>query len=137
MTNKAVAQRYIDEFWNLDRLDVADELYTEDHVYHDGNLPDLPVGPAGVKERGQIYKAAIPGRVAEIHEWVGEGDTVVCSWTYAGKHSGPLGDLAPTNREAAVPGVHIWHFRDGRIAESWVMWDRLGLLEQLGLTEAR
>jgi len=131
MSNKAVAQRYIDEFWNLDRLDVADELFSEDHKYHDPNVPDLPTGAAGVKERGRMYKAAVPGRVAEIHEWIGEGETVVCSWTYVGKHSGPLGEIAPTNREVTIPGVHIWHFRSGRIAESWVMWDRLGLLEQL------
>ena len=131
--NKAIARRYIEEFWNQDRLELADELYTDDHTYHDPNLPDLPPGPEGVKERGRTYKAALPGRVTEIHQWVAEGDTVVCAWTYVGKNSGPLGDIEATNREAVIPGVHRWRFRDGRISESWVMWDRLGLLEQLGL----
>jgi predicted ester cyclase len=131
--NQAVARRYLEEFWNQDQADVADELYTADHAYHDPNLPDLPLGPEGVKERGRIYKEAVPGRVTEIREWVGDGDTVVCFWTYVGKNTGPLGDIAATNREAVIPGMHLWHFREGRISESWVMWDRLGLLEQLGL----
>lgn len=134
--NRAIFQRYIDEFWNRDELDVADELYTDDHEYHDPNLPDLPPGPEGVKERGRTYKSVFPGRVTKIHHWVTEGDAVVCMWTYRGTNTGPLGDAPATGREAEVVGVHLCTFRDGRIAESWVMWDRLGLLEQLGLAPA-
>jgi steroid delta-isomerase-like uncharacterized protein len=132
-TAKALFARYIDEFWNQDQLDVADELYTDDHVYHDPNLPNLSAGPEGVKERGRIYKAALPGRVTEVHDWVVEEDRTLCFWTYRGAHHGPLGEIPPTGREAVIPGMHLCHYRDGRIAESWVMWDRLGFLEQLGL----
>lgn len=82
--NRATAERYLLEFGNEDRLDIADELYTSDHVYHDPNLPDLPVGPEGVKERGRVYKAALPGRVTQIHDWVVEDDRVVSFWTYEG-----------------------------------------------------
>src|SRR5438105_4691165 len=62
-SHRDLFQRNVDEFWNQDNLDVADELYTDDHVYHDPNLPDLPPGPEGVEQRGRIYKAALPGRV--------------------------------------------------------------------------
>ena len=134
-SNRDVFKRYIDEFWNQDRLDVADELHTDDHVYHDPGLPGLPTGPEGVKERGRIYKAALPGRVTAIHDWVVDGDRTLCFWTYEGVHSGDLGDLKATGRTAVVPGMHLCHYRDGRICESWVMWDRLGFFEQLGLAK--
>ena len=96
--NRSVFQRYIDEFWNNDDLDVADELYTDDHRYHDPALPELPQGPEGVKERGRVYKAAVPGRVVEIHDWVEGGDKAACHWTYRGTHSGPMRDIPPTGR---------------------------------------
>lgn len=132
--NQAVFHRYVDEFWNQDNLDVADELYTADHAYHDPNLPDLPAGPEGVKERGRIYKAALPdGRVTAIHDWVAEGDKTLCFWTFEGHNSGNLGDLPATGKKVVIPGMHLCHYRDGRIAESWVMWDRLGAFEQLGI----
>jgi steroid delta-isomerase-like uncharacterized protein len=131
-SNRDLFQRYIDEFWNQDNLDVADELYTDDHVYHDANLPDLPPGPEGVKQRGRIYKAALPGR-ATIHDWVVADDKTLCFWTYEGVNSGALGELPATGKRAVIPGMHLCHYRDGRIAESWVMWDRLGAFEQLGL----
>jgi steroid delta-isomerase-like uncharacterized protein len=132
--NRTIAERYIHEFWNEERFEVPDQICTSDHAYHDPNLPDLPLGPEGVKERRRIYKEALPGRVTQIHDWLVDGDRVVCHWTYEGVNSGSLGDLPPTGKNAVVEGMHLWHFRDGRIAESWVMWDRLGLLEQLGLT---
>src|SRR5438445_10578 len=132
-SNQDLFQRYVDEFWNQDKLEVADELYTADHVYHDLNLPNLPAGPEGVKERGRIYKAALPGRVTAIQDWVVQGDKTLCFRTYEGVNSGKLGELPATGKTAVVPGMHLCHYRDGRIAESWVMWDRLGLFEQLEL----
>jgi predicted ester cyclase len=61
------------------------------------------------------------------------GDKTLCFWTYEGVNSGKLGETPPTGKAAVVPGMHLCHYRDGRISESWVMWDRLGLFEQLGL----
>jgi ketosteroid isomerase-like protein len=130
---QALLQRYIDELWNDDDIDVADELYTEDHVYHDPYFPELPRGPEGVKVRARALKGVVHGRVEAIHDWVSEGDRTVCRWTYRGVNTGAVGDMEPTNLPVTIPGMHLVHTREGRIAESWVIWDRAGAFEQLGM----
>lgn len=37
---------------------------------------------------------------------------------------------------AKVPGVRIHRIANGKIAESWNVWDTLGLLQQLGVFPA-
>jgi uncharacterized protein (TIGR02246 family) len=57
---------------------------------------------------------------------------------FIGTHDGvlhtPIGNLPPTGRAVAVPYVHILRFRDGKHAAMGLMFDRLLMLEQLGLT---
>ena len=47
-----------------------------------------------------------------------------------------LRGIAPTNKKIRVEGVVINRISRGRIAESWVMWDALGLMQQLGVVPA-
>jgi predicted ester cyclase len=44
-----------------------------------------------------------------------------------------LRGIAPTNKAIKVEGMVINRISRGRIAESWVNWDALGLIEQLGV----
>jgi predicted ester cyclase len=50
-----------------------------------------------------------------------------------GTHSGEFLGLAPTERTVTYTGTDINRIVEGRIVESWVHYDALGLLEQLGL----
>jgi predicted ester cyclase len=72
----------------------------------------------------------------EIHQVIGEGDTVVLHATHHGRHTGDLMGIAPTNREVAYPYVHIVRFRDGKIAEHWGVRDDMALMRQLGVLPA-
>ncbi len=50
-----------------------------------------------------------------------------------GTHRAEFMGAAPTGREISYTGIDINRIADGRIVESWVQYDALGLLEQLGI----
>jgi predicted ester cyclase len=50
-----------------------------------------------------------------------------------GTNLGPFLGAPPTGRVVTYTGFDLNRIRDGRIVESWVNYDALGLLQQLGL----
>jgi predicted ester cyclase len=63
---------------------------------------------------------------------------VVINWVATGTHNGglrtPTGDtLPPTGKKASVPGSTTYQFKGAKVARSWVYWDMVTLLAQLGL----
>ena len=68
------------------------------------------------------------------------GDVAVEEGTFTGTHRGvlhgPAGDIPPTERPVAVPYVQVLRFRDGRHVSFNLVYDRLLMLEQLGLIPA-
>jgi steroid delta-isomerase-like uncharacterized protein len=62
------------------------------------------------------------------------GQTVVCTFTVAGSHGGPLGPFPATGREFALPLCELWHFdASGRVVCGDLYYDQVSLLTQLGL----
>ncbi len=61
------------------------------------------------------------------------GDRVVVRWHYSGTHKGPLEGIQPTGRRATGPGISLLRFQGDRIQESFVTWDALGMMQQLGV----
>ena len=57
--------------------------------------------------------------------------TVVTRWTARATHTADLQGLPPTGRCVTVQGIWIHRVRDGKIQESWNVWDTLGMLQQL------
>jgi ketosteroid isomerase-like protein len=68
------------------------------------------------------------------------GDVAVEEGTFAGTHHGtlhsPAGDIAPTGRQVAVDYIHVLRYRDGKHVSFSLLFDRLAMLEQLGLLPA-
>jgi predicted ester cyclase len=77
-------------------------------------------------------KGAFSDHRYEIHQVIGEGDTVVVHCTFHGRHTGEFMGIAPTNRPFAFRQVHIVRFKDGKGVEHRAVRDDLGLLRQLG-----
>jgi steroid delta-isomerase-like uncharacterized protein len=128
----ALARRTFDEIWNTGNLDVADELFSPDYVNHDPTSPEVPPGPEGVKQLARMYRRAFPDLRFIIDEMLATGDKVITRWTGQGTHRGALRGLPPTGRQARVTGISIHRVVGGRIVETWLNWDTLGLMEQLG-----
>jgi steroid delta-isomerase-like uncharacterized protein len=62
------------------------------------------------------------------------GQTVVCTFTVAGTHDGPLGPFPATGREFALELCELWHFNpNGQVVGGDLYYDQVSLLTQLGL----
>jgi steroid delta-isomerase-like uncharacterized protein len=102
--------------------------------------------PGGITGRGKEACArffagwfeAFPDAHVLVHDLhIGAGDVAVEEGTFTGTHHGvlhgPAGDVPPTGRPVAVDYVQVLRFRDGKHSSFNLMFDRLAMLEQLGL----
>ena len=97
----------------------------------------------GKKECAQFYAAwfdAFPDAHIEVHAVHITGDLAVEQGIFTGTHRGvlrtPAGDIPPTGRPVAVDYVHVLRYRDGLHISFSLMFDRLQMLDQLGLMPA-
>jgi steroid delta-isomerase-like uncharacterized protein len=129
--NKAVQRRALEEVWNQGNLDVVDELFNPDFVYHFAGLPDIQ-GIEGVKQVATMYHTAFPDLHFTIEEQIAEADKLALRWTVTGTHNGEFMGLPPTGNHMTVTGISFARFADGKFAEEWTVYDTLGMMEQLG-----
>jgi predicted ester cyclase len=133
--NKHLVRRFFEEGWNKQDLALVDALLSADYVDH--NLPPgLPPTREGFKQSASMYWRAFPDGRLTIEEQVAEGDTVVTRWSGRATHTGEFMQIAPTGKQVAVDGITINRVTGGKFVESWLQFDRLGLLQQLGVVPA-
>jgi steroid delta-isomerase-like uncharacterized protein len=133
-TNKTVARRLLEEVWNKGNLDALNEIIAKDHVSSGpGTLPGLPTGPEGTKQLVTVYRNAFPDIHFTIDEQIAEGDKVVTRWTGHGTNKGELLGMPATGKSSTVSGIAVDRILDGKIAESWGVFDQFGMMQQLGV----
>ena len=128
--NDAVVRRLLEDAFNHGCTDVLAELIAADHVGHDP-LGDH-YGPEGMRIAIAEYRAALSGLHVTAEDFVTEGDTVVHRFTLRGTHTGAFMGIPPTGQMVTVPGIAIDRLAGGKVVESWVSFDALNLLRQLG-----
>jgi steroid delta-isomerase-like uncharacterized protein len=129
--NKAVVRRFWDAF-NRHDLDTAEALMAPHFIDHDVSRPE-PVDRAARIQQGAAFLAAFPDTQYTIEDLVGEGEKVVMRFTYRGTHQGMLMGIPPTGKHVTFTGIAIDRVEDGVIAEHWLIYDALGLMQQLGV----
>lgn len=133
-TNKIVSRRFFEEVFGKGNLNVLDEIIASDHVNSGpGTLPELPTGPDGAKRVVTVFRNAFPDVHFTIDDQIAEGDQVVTRWTADGTHQGELTGIPATNKTSTVTGIAIDRIINGKIAESWGIFDQFGMLQQLGI----
>lgn len=130
-SEEAVVRRFYEEMNNGRKLELAEDLFTTDHVMHDAQVPCGP-GPTGIADVVRTYQDGVDGHW-EIVELLSAGNRVVVRWTGTGTHKGELNGIPATGRPVRVDAITIHRLADNRIAETWEVWDTLGLLQQIGV----
>jgi steroid delta-isomerase-like uncharacterized protein len=131
--NKAIVRRLIEEVWNKGNLSLVDELFAPTYEHHDASSPDFGRGPESEKKRATLYRTAFPDIRLTIEDMIAEGETVMTRWSCRGTHKGDLSGIAPTGKQITISGVTVARLANGKMAEGWVNWDALGLMQQLGV----
>jgi steroid delta-isomerase-like uncharacterized protein len=128
--NKSVYQRYIQTVFNEGRLDQLNELLTPNYVYRDAP-PGTPPGPEAIRQVVSMFRAAFPDLQITIEDQIAEGDKVCSRAITRGTHRGTIFGIPPTGKTVLMRGMTIVRIVEGRIAESWVSNDVMGLMNQL------
>ena len=128
--NKEVASRVVTEILSGGNFELSNELYASDFVNH-GQTRDIGLAEDQAAARG--WKSAFPDMVMTPDKLVAEGDLVTVLWSARGTNTGSGNGLPATGKALSGRGITIWRIVDGRITEEWSAFDRLSIMQQLGL----
>jgi len=78
------------------------------------------------------FTSAVPTYQDVIGPMIAQGDMVAYVSTMTGTQTGPMGDLPASGKTFTVVNIIIQRLEDGKVAETWVSWDNLAMLSQLG-----
>jgi ketosteroid isomerase-like protein len=124
------------ETFNAHDIEGFEEVLDQDVVFK---------APGGMQGKGRAACAeffgawmdAFPDAHVEVHGLHVIDDVAVEEGTFTGTHNGvlhgPAGAIPPTGRPVKIEYVQVLRFHDGKHAYFNLMYDRLEMLEQLGL----
>ena len=79
------------------------------------------------------FITAVPEYEDTISQMIAQGDRVAYVSTMTGVQTGPMGDLPATGKEFTLVNIIIQRLENGKVVETWVSWDNVAFLSQLGL----
>jgi len=131
--HKELFGRLYHSIWNERRLEFIPLVIADTHALGDPTVSGRGVGPENYRRQVERFLTGLPDLRFDVHETISEGEKLVVSWTISGTHRGEFLGVPPTNRRVSFNGITINQIRNGKIIESTVIWDGLGLLEQFGV----
>ena len=133
--NKRLIRHIVSEGVNQANLEVFEAHLASDYARHSQATTEMPEirGIDQMLEFLRVSYAAFPDWHEEIELMIGEGDMVAYITTGTATHSGPLGDVPPTGKTIQVTNFVVQRIEGGKIAETWIGWDNLAVMGQLGL----
>jgi len=131
-SNKELVKKFYKEVWNDRKVHCVDKYLSPSHALVDPNAMDEKTGPEAYKAILTRFMRAFSNLKLEVQDMVGEEDKVVASWMISGVHTGEYNGIAPTNKKVLVEGISIHQIADGKIMDSYSVWDTLGLMRKIG-----
>ena len=131
--NKDLIRRFYEQYDEIRQgnLDVIDQFWTTDCVYHAAYPPEVH----GVEALKQMYAGvfiALPDYRPTNEEYIAEGDKVVVRQTMRFTHTTELFGIPPTGKMVTMGSIMIFRIAGGKIAEFWERYEALGAMERLG-----
>ena len=134
---KAIGDWYL-KARNEANLALLDKIYSPDVVVHDPSQPESIVGLEALKSQYRGTHMAIPDVKFSMDDLFIKGDKLVWVFTMSGTITGeiqtPFGALPPTGKTFRLSGVAIDRISEGKIAEEWVYFNVLDLIQPMGFT---
>ena len=133
--NKEIVRRVLAEGVNTGDLSVFQEMLAPEYARHSQATLEMPEirGIDQMLEFLQWNFTAFPDWHEEIVLMLAEGDMVALITRGTGTHIGPMGDTPPTGKTLEIMNYIVHRIEGGKIAETWIGWDNLTALMQLGL----
>ncbi len=129
--NANLVCQFIDEVLNDGNIEAAGKYFHED-VVEQAPFPGQGPGLSGLKDLLRGFRAAFPDMRWSVEEQIEEADKVVSRFVWSGTHRAEFLGIPPTERRVSVWGIAIDRFVDGKIKDTRLIMDALGLMAQLG-----
>ena len=130
--NAAIVRQFIDETLNQGDIEGSARFVWED-VVEQVPFPGQGPGLQGLKDVVRGMRVAFPDMHWSVEEQLTDGDRVLTHFEWTGTHRGLFLGVPATERPVKVWGMVIDHFLDGRIKDTRILMDTLGLMIQLGV----
>ena len=130
--NSAIVRRFIEETINQGQIDSAGQFVWED-VTEQVPFPGQGPGLEGLKDVLRGMRAAFPDLYFSVEEQIAEGDKVLTRFEWTGTHQREFLGVPATGRSVRVWGMVIDRVHAGRIKDTRIIMDALGLMTQLGV----
>jgi predicted ester cyclase len=124
--NKTITRHYYEHHTDLE---AAFKHISPSAVPH---VPGMPTYEAW-KQAHLMFISAFPDMKLTIEDEITESDKVVTRWTMHATHQGDLMGIPPTGKQVTAGGISIDRIAEGKVVEHWAEFDRLGLMQQLGV----
>jgi steroid delta-isomerase-like uncharacterized protein len=131
-SNSDIVRGVFEKVLNLGDIDAAGEFFWEDMV-EQVPLPGQGPGLEGLKDALRDLRAAFPDMHWKVQEQVAEGAKVVSRFEWTGTHRGTFLGVPATDRRVTIWGIVIDRLEGGRIKDTRIIMDTLGLMTQLGV----
>ena len=123
----------------MERLDQRDldgvlALCADTAIWH-GFAPQ-PLDNAGYRQAISAFLNAYPDSRFPIDDVIAEGDKVAIRHSLRGTHQAAFQSIPATGKQVKVSAIATFRVVNGKIAETWLDADILGMLQQLGAIPA-
>ena len=130
--NASIVRRFIEEVLNDGNLEATGKYFHEDFV-EQVPLPGQGPGSSGLNDALRGFRTAFPDMHWSIEDQIEKGDKVVTRFVWSGVHRAEFFGVPATGRRVSVWGMVIDRFVDGKIKDTRIIMDALGLMAQLGV----
>ncbi len=127
---RVLVKEFYSEIWDRRDLSRCSELLTPDFTFR-GSLGSTHVGPDAFTSYVDGVHGALGDYHCEILDLVAERDQAFARMRFSGTHRGELLGYPATGKPVEWAGAALFAFRNGRIADLWVLGDVHALLSLL------
>lgn len=78
------------------------------------------------------FLVAVPVHQDSLSNMFARGDRVAYISTLTGTQTGPMGEFPASGKSFTLVNIIIQRLENGKVAETWVSWDNVAFLSQLG-----
>jgi predicted ester cyclase len=110
--------------------------FATDHVAHYAGFPSLH-GHEDWKQLTSMSYTGFPDTFTTFEDEMAMGDKVVVRYLVRATHKGDFMNMPATGKQVKYTGIAIFRIANGKIAEQWQEADVVGLMQQLGESNAQ
>jgi steroid delta-isomerase-like uncharacterized protein len=126
MSTPTLVQDFYERIWNRGDLAAASELLARDFRFR-GSLGSEMSGRQAFSDYVRSVRNALADYRCEILACVAEGNQAFAQMQFSGMHVGLFRGHPPTAKSVQWIGAALFRFKNGVIAELWVLGDLAGL----------